>query len=133
MVQTKGRPFGILQYAFRPLRYQSHYSWYNEQQHYFKAHAYRVTPRAARGLLSVDGESYPLQTFTVECHRALGTFLSPYGRYAVDFNVPRPGTSKQAKKAQRERREELTRVQLEIDEGRKKKGGWKGWFTSCFS
>ena len=104
------------------------------QQHYFKAHAYRVTPRAAHGLLSVDGESYPLQPFTVECHRALGTFLSPYGRYAADFNVPKPGTkTKEVKKAQKDQRGDVMRVQMGMDEETERKSGLKGLISRCFS
>lgn len=76
------------------------------QQHYFKAHAYRVTPLSENGNFAVDGERYPLQTFTVECHRALGTFLSPYGRYSADFDVPNPKGKKN----------EATPVPIEVEE-----------------
>ena len=62
------------------------------QQHYFKAHAYRVTPHESssstgngsdragaktKRWISIDGEQYPLQQFTVEVHRGLGALLSP--------------------------------------------------------
>ena len=65
------------------------------KQHYYKAHAYRVTPhttasisksKASHNWLSIDGEHYQLtpgQPFTVECHYALGALLSPTpGLYA---------------------------------------------------
>src|ERR1700728_1625390 len=55
------------------------------QQHYFKADAYRVKPLSSKGCFSVDGEEYPFEEYQVEVHRGLGTFLSLYGRYAVDF------------------------------------------------
>ncbi|THH05764.1 hypothetical protein EW145_g4558 [Phellinidium pouzarii] len=65
--------------------------FWNDTLHYCKAHAYRVTPHDSReGNLAVDGERYPLQPFTVECHQGLGALLSPTGRYAPDFDVPRP-------------------------------------------
>jgi hypothetical protein len=55
------------------------------QQHYFKADAYRVKPLSGKGCFAVDGEEYPFEEYQVEVHRGLGTFLSLYGRYAVDF------------------------------------------------
>jgi sphingosine kinase len=55
------------------------------QQHYFKAHAYRIKPLSTKGCLSVDGEAFPFGEFQVEVHRGLGTLLSPYGHYAVNF------------------------------------------------
>ena len=60
------------------------------QQHYFKAHAYRVTPLKPKGNFAIDGEAYPFEPFQVEVHQGLARFLSPYGRYAVDFSVPPP-------------------------------------------
>ena len=58
------------------------------QQHCFKAHAYRITPHEPSSSpgkaqvkterwISIDGEQYPLQKFTVEVHRGLGALLSP--------------------------------------------------------
>ena len=72
------------------IRCTSFSSCSREQQHYFKASAYRITPHGD-GNLAIDGERYELKPFTVECHRALGTLLSPTGRYATDFTVPKPG------------------------------------------
>ena len=59
-----------------------------QQQHYFKAHAYRVEPLARKGYLSIDGEAYPHETFEAEVHQGLGTFLSMYGHYMNDFDLP---------------------------------------------
>lgn len=58
---------------------------YVSQLHYVKAHAYRVKPLKKKGHLAVDGEMYPFKEFQVEVHPGLGTLLSPYGHYAVDF------------------------------------------------
>ena len=60
------------------------------QQHYFKAQAYRITPQGP-GNLAIDGEKYNFKPFVVECHRGLGTLLSPTGHYAAEFTVPKPG------------------------------------------
>ncbi|KAL5529633.1 hypothetical protein ACEPAG_5618 [Sanghuangporus baumii] len=62
-------------------------TFFLETQHYFKAHAYRITPYSVDGNLAIDGERYPLQPFTVECHKALGTLLSPTGHYAAEFDT----------------------------------------------
>ncbi|KAJ7273740.1 ATP-NAD kinase-like domain-containing protein [Mycena haematopus] len=59
---------------------------------YIKAHAYRVKPLAPKGVVSVDGEVFPLEEFQVETHQALATILSPHGHYAAD-PPPRPKTS----------------------------------------
>ncbi|TDL24771.1 hypothetical protein BD410DRAFT_785477 [Rickenella mellea] len=59
--------------------------WMNSS-HYFKAHAYRVAPHSDKGLLTVDGESYPFEPYEVEVLPGLATFLSPTGRYASDFD-----------------------------------------------
>ncbi|KAI9070372.1 hypothetical protein FKP32DRAFT_1586212 [Trametes sanguinea] len=63
-----------------------HY-WLDTQK-YYKAHAYRVEPHVKKGWLSIDGEPYPLQPFEVEVHRALGTVLSMYGCYQLEFDLP---------------------------------------------
>ncbi|KAI0647126.1 ATP-NAD kinase-like domain-containing protein [Trametes meyenii] len=55
-------------------------------QHYFKAHAYRVEPSTSKGWLSIDGEAYPLEPYQVEVHQGLGTLLSMYGSYQLDFD-----------------------------------------------
>ncbi|OCH94969.1 hypothetical protein OBBRIDRAFT_788712 [Obba rivulosa] len=60
-----------------------------DTQHYFKAEAYRVEPTSSKGLLSVDGEAYPFEPFTVEVHKGLATLLSPCGYYQADFDLPR--------------------------------------------
>ncbi|KAL5532732.1 LCB4 [Sanghuangporus sanghuang] len=62
-------------------------TFFLETQHYFKAQAYRITPYSIDGNLAIDGERYPLQPFTVECHKALGTLLSPTGHYAAEFDT----------------------------------------------
>ena len=57
------------------------------QQHYLKAHAYRVTAHESssstgkarmktKWWMSIDGGQYPLQQFTVEVHYGLGALLS---------------------------------------------------------
>ena len=63
-------------------------SYHITQNHYFKVNAYNVKPRNPGGLLALDGESYPLEEYSVEVLERLGTFLSPYGHYLVDFKVP---------------------------------------------
>lgn len=57
-------------------------------QHYFRVQAYRVEPDSPNGCLSIDGEEYPFEAFTVECHRAMATVMSPYGYYQGDFPSP---------------------------------------------
>ncbi|KAH9901010.1 ATP-NAD kinase-like domain-containing protein [Cubamyces lactineus] len=59
-----------------------------ESQHYYKAHAYRVEPYTTKGWLSIDGEPYPLEPFQVEVHQRLGTLLSMYGCYQLEFDLP---------------------------------------------
>ncbi|KAI0362196.1 hypothetical protein OH77DRAFT_1466649 [Trametes cingulata] len=59
-----------------------------DTQHYIKAHAYRVEPHTPGGWLSVDGEAFPLAPYQVEVHQALGTVLSMYGCYRLDFDEP---------------------------------------------
>ncbi|KAI5114991.1 hypothetical protein M0805_006557 [Coniferiporia weirii] len=101
-------------------------SFWNDTQYYFKAHAYRVTPHDTQGNFAVDGETYPLQPFTVECHRALGALLSPTGCYAADFNIPRPTTHEQVKGTT------ATNEQQEDGEGDKdEKAGWRKWVPCC--
>ncbi|KZT26357.1 hypothetical protein NEOLEDRAFT_1091226 [Neolentinus lepideus HHB14362 ss-1] len=56
-------------------------------QHYYKAHAYRITPHSKKGCLSIDGEGYPFEEYQVEVHPKLGTLLSMHGRYATDFKL----------------------------------------------
>ena len=58
------------------------------QQHYYKAHAYRVEPYTTKGWLSIDGEPFPLAPFQVEVHQRLGTLLSMYGCYQLEFDLP---------------------------------------------
>ena len=58
------------------------------QQHYFKAHAYRIEPASPKGFLSIDGEAYPLEPYALEVHQGLGRFLSMYGSFQVDFDAP---------------------------------------------
>ncbi|TFK42544.1 ATP-NAD kinase-like domain-containing protein [Crucibulum laeve] len=65
-------------------------SFWHPRLHYVKAHAYRVKPLKSTGYLAVDGEIFPFEEFQVEVHQGLGTFLSPYGRYAVDFTSRNP-------------------------------------------
>ncbi|OSC99075.1 hypothetical protein PYCCODRAFT_1438681 [Trametes coccinea BRFM310] len=59
-----------------------------DSQKYYKAHAYRVEPHVKKGWLSIDGEPYPLQPFAVEVHRELGTVLSMYGCFQLEFDLP---------------------------------------------
>lgn len=47
---------------------------------YLKATAFRVTPLAATGSVTVDGESMPHTPFQVECHAGLARVLSLEGR-----------------------------------------------------
>jgi len=48
-------------------------------QHYYKATAYRLTPHAKNGYLSIDGEKYPYAPFEVEVHPRMGTTLGRGG------------------------------------------------------
>ncbi|KAI0331144.1 hypothetical protein GY45DRAFT_1434203 [Cubamyces sp. BRFM 1775] len=59
-----------------------------DSQHYYKAHAYRVEPYSTKGWLSIDGEPFPLEPFQVEVHARLGTLLSMYGCYQLEFDLP---------------------------------------------
>lgn len=68
------------------------------QLHYVKAHAYRVKPLKKKGHLAVDGEIYPFKEFQVEVHQCLGTLLSPYGHYAVDFTPHPPVNNNNSKR-----------------------------------
>ncbi|TEB36799.1 hypothetical protein FA13DRAFT_1727166 [Coprinellus micaceus] len=61
------------------------------QLRHYKAKAYRVKLLSPESNLAVDGERFPFEEFQVEVYPRLGTFLSCYGRYAVDFLV-RPET-----------------------------------------
>jgi sphingosine kinase len=63
--------------------------------HYFKAHAYRVTPATpgAKVCLSVDGEAYPFGAFQVEVHPGVARILSPEGRYMPVFTLPAPANT----------------------------------------
>ncbi|KAH9952236.1 ATP-NAD kinase-like domain-containing protein [Amylocystis lapponica] len=56
-----------------------------DTQHYYKAYAYRIEPLSPNGLLSIDGEAYPFESFQVEVHQGLATLLSPYGHYQPGF------------------------------------------------
>ncbi|EIN07333.1 hypothetical protein PUNSTDRAFT_144839 [Punctularia strigosozonata HHB-11173 SS5] len=57
-----------------------------KSQHYFKAHAYRISPTpGSKGYVSIDGEAYEWKPFAVEVHPSLATFLSPDGRFAAEF------------------------------------------------
>jgi len=69
-------------------------SYWLPKLRYIKAHAYRVKPLKKKGHLSVDGEMYPFEEFQVEVHQCLGTLLSPYGHYAVDFDPHPPSNNK---------------------------------------
>jgi sphingosine kinase len=53
-----------------------------------------VKPFKSKGLLAVDGEIYPFKEFQVEVHQCLGTLLSPYGHYAVEFAPHPPANNK---------------------------------------
>jgi sphingosine kinase len=53
-----------------------------------KAEAYRVKTRGFQGNLSIDGEEFPYEEFQVEVHRGMAAILSPYGRFAPEFDSP---------------------------------------------
>lgn len=72
-------------------------SFWAKNLRYVKAHAYRVKPLKPKGNLAVDGEVFPFKEFQVEVHQRLGTLLSPYGHYAVDF-APHPPSSHKRRK-----------------------------------
>ncbi|KAA1471124.1 hypothetical protein DENSPDRAFT_837053 [Dentipellis sp. KUC8613] len=61
-------------------------AYWRDSCHYYKTQAYRVKPLKSEGYFSVDGETFPFEEFLVEVHQGLGTLLSPYGRYAADFD-----------------------------------------------
>ncbi|KAK9474677.1 ATP-NAD kinase-like domain-containing protein [Dipodascopsis tothii] len=48
---------------------------------YYKLAAYRITPRAPKGYISIDGEAFDFSPFQVEVHRGIGRVLSRDGRY----------------------------------------------------
>ncbi|KAH8116937.1 ATP-NAD kinase-like domain-containing protein [Phellopilus nigrolimitatus] len=116
---SRGDLFGAIDGAERGA------TFWKDTQHYFKARAYRVTPHTAHGNLSIDGERYPLQPFAVECHRALGALLSPTGRYAADFAVPRPAAEKQKNR----RRRAGGGGSAEGQDWKKR--GWRKWTGCC--
>ena len=89
--QLRGNRIGSILYVGGSLFPQA-VDFYLLQQHYFKAHAYRVKPLSKKGHFTVDGEEFPFDEFQVEVHRGLGTLLSPYGYYAATFQ-PRPASS----------------------------------------
>ncbi|EGN95964.1 hypothetical protein SERLA73DRAFT_185417 [Serpula lacrymans var. lacrymans S7.3] len=64
--------------------------YWSTTNRYFKVSAYRIKPLASKGILAVDGEKFPYTDFQVEVHQRLGTFLSQYGRYMVNFKVQEP-------------------------------------------
>lgn len=47
---------------------------------YRKVTGYRITPKAASGYISIDGESIRHATFQAEVHKALGTTMSVTGK-----------------------------------------------------
>lgn len=47
---------------------------------YRKVTGYRITPKAASGYISIDGESIPHAKYQAEVHKALGTTMSITGR-----------------------------------------------------
>jgi len=47
-----------------------------------KVKAFRVSPKASSGFISMDGEHTPYQPYQVEAHRGLISVLSIEGRYA---------------------------------------------------
>jgi len=61
-----------------------------DSQHYFKASAYRVKPHKPKGYLAIDGEAFPFEEFQVEVLKGLGTFMSPFGHYAAEFEAKKP-------------------------------------------
>ncbi|KAL1944512.1 hypothetical protein VTO73DRAFT_2942 [Trametes versicolor] len=65
--------------------------YWMDTQHYYKAYAYRVEPADSKGWLSVDGEAFPLEPYEVEVRPGLGTLLSMYGCYQLDFDLPKKG------------------------------------------
>ncbi|GJJ73056.1 sphingosine kinase [Entomortierella parvispora] len=55
---------------------------HNEKVRYLKVKAFRVTPAASSGYISLDGEHTPYEPYQVEAHRGLISVLSVDGRYA---------------------------------------------------
>ena len=49
------------------------------------------------GFLSIDGEAFPLEPYELGVHRNLGTLLSMYGRYNVEFDLLPPKVNTQEK------------------------------------
>ncbi|KAG0209453.1 sphinganine kinase lcb4 [Mortierella sp. GBA30] len=54
----------------------------HEKVRYIKVKAFRVTPQAMSGYISIDGEHTPYEPYQVEPHRGLISVLSIDGRYA---------------------------------------------------
>lgn len=52
--------------------------------HYYKVDAYRITPKAKSGFISIDGESFSFDPFQVEIHQGLATVLS----HSPSFQAP---------------------------------------------
>lgn len=49
--------------------------------HYYRCSAYRLTPLAPKGYISIDGESVPHEPFQVEVHQGLARCLALGGRF----------------------------------------------------
>ncbi|KAF9437759.1 sphinganine kinase lcb4 [Entomortierella beljakovae] len=58
---------------------------YNEKVRYMKVKAFRVSPEAGSGYISIDGEHTPYAPYQVEAHRGLISVLSIEGRYACSM------------------------------------------------
>ncbi|KLO13544.1 hypothetical protein SCHPADRAFT_874023 [Schizopora paradoxa] len=72
-------------------------AYWKDFQHYFKATSYRITPNTPdheKQNLAIDGERYPFGPFEVEIEQGLASFLSPYGAFVDEFNVPPPSQNK---------------------------------------
>ncbi|KAL0570248.1 sphinganine kinase lcb4 [Marasmius crinis-equi] len=59
-------------------------TFWNENVHYIKAHAYRIKPLSKNGRLSIDGEAFPFEEFQVEVLPKQASLLSLYNSYALD-------------------------------------------------
>jgi len=71
-------------------------AFWKDSQHYFKAHAYRIVPNTSepeKQNLAIDGERYPFGPFEVQIHQGLASFLSPYGTFVDEFDIPNPSKS----------------------------------------
>ncbi|KAF9384033.1 sphinganine kinase lcb4 [Podila verticillata] len=55
---------------------------FHKDVRYMKVKAFRVSPKASSGFISMDGEHTPYQPYQVEAHRGLISVLSIEGRYA---------------------------------------------------